>query len=86
MLILLKLRTLHLNLRRLKMSGLLPKPKTIKAPPVEEPEPAPTELIETTEDVKKQEARKRRARRGRKETVITGQFSPEIVGKKRLLG
>lgn len=63
------------------------KPKTIGAPAVAEPEPAPTELAaETPELIKQQEARKRRRRRGRKETIITGEFSPEIVGKKRLLG
>ena len=61
-------------------------PKVIKAPPVAEPEPAPVELIETSEDVKQQEARKRRRRSGRKRTVITGEFSPEVVGKKSLLG
>ena len=63
------------------------KPKTIKAPPVEEPEPAPTELAtETPELVKQEAARKRRRRRGKKQTVITGEFAPEIVGKKTLLG
>ncbi len=66
------------------MGPLLPKPKTIKAPPVEEPEPAPTELAtETSEDIKRQEAAKRR-RRGK--TTITGALAPEVVGKKTLLG
>ncbi len=69
------------------MGGLLPKPKTIKAPPVEEPEPAPTELAtETPEVIKQQEAAKRRRRKGKKLTVITGELAPEVVGKKRLLG
>lgn len=63
------------------------KPKTIKAPAVEEPEPAPTELATgVSEDIKQQEARKRRGRRGRRQTVITGDFTPESVGKKTLLG
>lgn len=63
------------------------KPKTITAPSVAEPEPAPIELAtETPELVKQEEARKRRRRRGRKQTVITGELAPEIVGKKSLLG
>ncbi len=62
------------------------RPKTITAPPVAEPEPAPTEIAETPELVKQEEARKRRKRRGRKSTVITGEFAPEVVGKKTLLG
>ena len=63
------------------------KPKTIKAPAVAEPEPAPTELAtEVPEEIKQQEARKRRDRRGRRKTVITGEFAPEVVGKKTLLG
>lgn len=69
------------------MTPLLPKPKTIKAPPVEEPEPAPTELAtKTPELIKQEEARKRRSRRGRRKTVITGELAPEVVGKKTLLG
>ncbi len=63
------------------------KPKTITAPPVAEPEPAPLELVtETPEDIKQQEARKRRRRSGRGKTVVTGELSPEVVGKKTLLG
>ena len=63
------------------------KPETIKAPAVAEPEPAPTELAaETPEDIRQQEARKRRGRRGRRQTVITGEFTPEVAGKKALLG
>lgn len=63
------------------------KPKTVSAPPVAEPEPAPTELAtETPELIKQQEARKRRRRRGRRTTVVTGELAPEVVGKKRLLG
>lgn len=75
----------HLVGANTKMSFL--KPKTIKAPPVEEPEPAPTELTaETPELVKQEQARKRRRRRGKKRTVITGELAPEVVGKKALLG
>ncbi len=63
------------------------KPKTISTPPVAEPEPAPLELVtETPEDVKQQEARKRRRRSGRKRTVVTGELAPEVVGKRTLLG
>ena len=63
------------------------KPKTISAPAVAEPEPAPTELAAAVpEEIKQEEARKRRRRRGKKQTIITGEFSPEVVGKKRLLG
>ena len=62
-------------------------PKKIQAPAVAEPEPAPTELAAAVpEEIKQQEARKRRRRRGKKQTVITGEFTPEIVGKKSLLG
>ncbi len=69
------------------MAPLLGKPKTIKAPPVEEPEPAPTELAtETPEVIKQEEAAKRRRRRGRGKTTITGALAPEVVGKKTLLG
>ena len=63
------------------------KPKTVKAPAVAEPEPAPTELAaETPELVKQEEARKRRRRKGRRTTVVTGELAPETVGKKSLLG
>ncbi len=63
------------------------KPKTIKAPAVAEPEPAPTELAAAVpEEIKQQEARKRRRRRGQKKTIITGEFAPEVVGKTTLLG
>ncbi len=63
------------------------KPKTIKAPPVEESEPAPTELAAgVPEEIKQQEARKRRRRKGKKKTIITGELAPEIVGKKTLFG
>ena len=62
-------------------------PKKIQAPPVAEPEPAPTELAaEAPEEIKQQEARKRRRRRGKKRTVITGELAPEVVGKQTLLG
>ena len=61
-------------------------PKVIKAPPVAEPEPAPTELIETSEDVKQQEAGKRRRRSGRKRTVITGDLIPKNVARQTLVG
>lgn len=65
------------------------KPKTIKAPAVAEPEPEEPAVelaAEIPEEIKQQEARKRRQRRGRRKTVITGELSPESVGKKALLG
>ncbi len=60
-------------------------PNIPKTPPV--PDPEPVEISdETSEEIRQEEARKRRARRSRASTVITGQFSPEITGKKSLLG
>ena len=69
------------------MGGLTP--KKIKAPPVQEPEPIEpaAELVqETPELVKQEEARKRRRRKGKAKTVVTGELAPEVVGKTRLLG
>ena len=60
------------------------KPKTIEAPAVAEPEPAPP--VEVSEDIKQEEARKRRRRSGRKRTVVTGDLAPDVAGKKTLLG
>lgn len=65
------------------------KPKTIKAPAVAEPEPVEPAVelaAEPPEEIKQEEARKRRRRRGKRKTVITGELSPEFVGKQRLLG
>lgn len=65
------------------------KPKTIETPAVAEPEPEePAVELATAppEEIKQQEARKRRQRRGKKRTVITGDLAPSIVGKKTLLG
>lgn len=60
-------------------------PPTISTPRV--PDPEPVEITdETPEEVRLAEARKRRARRGRRETVVTGALSPGISGKKTLLG
>ena len=61
-------------------------PKVIKQPPVAEPEPAPVELIETSEDVKQQEAGKRRRRSGKRKTVITGDLVPREVARQQLFG
>ena len=62
-------------------------PKKIQTPAVALPEPAPTELAaEAPEEIKQEEARKRRNRRGRRKTIITGELAPEVVGKKTLLG
>lgn len=59
------------------MGGLFKSPETIKAPIVPEPEPIPT-----VGDVDKP-ARKRR--RGRGETILTGELEP-VTTKKTLLG
>lgn len=62
------------------MGGLTP--KTVKAPPVPEPEPIP-EIDEEVSDVEKRRALRRR---GRRQAFITGELEPETVDKKRLLG
>lgn len=62
------------------MGGL--KPKTVKAPAVPEPEPIP-EVSEEVTDIEKRRAVRRR---GRRQTVLTGELIPEATGKKRLLG
>lgn len=62
------------------MGGLTP--KTVKAPPVPEPEPIP-EIDEEVSDVEKKRALRRR---GRRQTIITGELEPVTTGKKRLLG
>lgn len=53
----------------------------VKAPEVPPPPPIP-EADEGVSD----EARRRMRRKGRKETIITGELVPEDVGKKTLLG
>lgn len=63
------------------MSGLFPKPKTVKAPEVPPPAPIP-EVGEETGDLE----RKKQFRRGRSQTFITGELEPMTTGKKTLLG
>ena len=60
------------------MSGILSKPKTVK-PPTPEPTPPPPTVGPETEDI----ARRNRPR-GRQETFLTGELTPE-TGKKRRL-
>ncbi len=62
------------------MSGLIPKPKIVKAPPVPDPVPIP-EVGEEAGDV---ERRKHLQRRG--ERFITGELEPVPKGKLRLGG
>ncbi len=59
------------------MSGLIDKPKPVKAPPVPPPLAVPEVGIEAGE-----QARKRRPR-GRRETFLTGDLIPEQTGKLR---
>lgn len=61
------------------MGGLFSKPKTVKAPPV----PPPLAIPDVGEEVGDQ-ARKKRPR-GRRETFLTGDLTPETQ-KKRVLG
>ncbi|KKL12105.1 hypothetical protein LCGC14_2539110 [marine sediment metagenome] len=61
------------------MSGLLSKPKPVKAPPV----PPPVAIPDVGEEVGEQARRK--APRGRRETFLTGDLIPE-TGKKKVLG
>lgn len=56
------------------------KPPEIKAPPVPDPEPVAIS-DEVSEEVRQEEARKRRARRGVAKTVVTGELAPASVGK-----
>jgi len=57
------------------MGGLFKSPKTVKALPVPEVEAIPTA----------QEPTKRKRRRGRGETILTGELEP-VTTKKTLLG
>ena len=59
------------------------KPKPVTAPPV--PEPIPVPEVEPSGEAG-DEARKKRYRRGRRETFLTGALEPQTTGKKRLLG
>lgn len=62
------------------MSGLTSKPKTVKAPVVPPPEAIPEVGTEAGD-----EARRKR-RRGRGDTFLTGDLEPQTTGKKTLLG
>lgn len=62
------------------MGGLFSKPKSVKMPPVEEPEPL---AVPETGD---EEAKRTRRRKGKGKTIVTGELEPEFVGKQRLLG
>lgn len=61
------------------MGQLFSSPKTVKLPPVADPEPIP-ELTVDTDETKKG---KKRPSRG--ETIITGELAP-VTTKKTLLG
>jgi hypothetical protein len=77
-------RPFLLLLKGFIMGFLFGTPK-IKAPTVAEPEPV--ELAdERPEEIRREEARKRRGRRGREKTFITGELAPGDIRKKKLLG
>lgn len=59
------------------------KPPEIKAPPVPDPEPVVIS-DEVSDEIRQEEARRRRARRGAAKTVITGELVPPTVGKTAL--
>lgn len=63
------------------MSGLFPKPKTVKPPVVK----AEAEPITETGEAGEEERKRARRRGGRRKTVITGALEPETT-KKTLLG
>jgi hypothetical protein len=64
------------------MASLFSSPKSVKAPPVPEPELEP-EVDEEVGDIEKRRARRRR---GRRQAILTGELVPESTGKKTLLG
>ena len=59
-----------------------PEPKPVVAPKVPDPPAVPEATQEEAGDV----ARKRRFRKGRSRTFLTGALEPETTGKKVLLG
>lgn len=65
------------------MGGLFKSPKTVTPPPVPEPEAIPTVTSEVSPEAKP--AAKKKRRRGRAETILTGELEP-ITTKKTLLG
>ena len=62
------------------MGGIFGGSKSVKAPPVAATPPIPTVPEETEEEARK------KVRRGRRETFITGELVPEETGKKKVLG
>jgi hypothetical protein len=62
------------------MGGLFDKPKPVEAPIVPDPPVIPDEVDEASD-----QARRKRPR-GRAETFLTGDLTPEVVNKKTLLG
>lgn len=61
------------------IGGLLSKPKTVKAPPVQPVQPIPTVGEEVGEQARRKQPR------GRRETFLTGDLIPETE-KKSFLG
>lgn len=60
------------------MGGLFSSPKSVKLPPVPDPEPIPELSVDTGETKKKK-------RTGRSETIVTGELEP-VTTRKFLLG
>jgi hypothetical protein len=60
-------------------AGAFKKPSTPAPPPAPPPPP-------TIEDEREQVRKLRKPRRGRAKTIITGDLTPERIGKKTLLG
>ncbi len=60
------------------MGNLFSSPKSVKLPPVTDPEPIPELSVDTGETEKKK-------RKSRSETIVTGELEP-VTTKKFLLG
>jgi len=64
------------------MGGLFSKPKTVKPPVVEEALPPPIEVEGSADSA----AIQARARKGRKDTILTGELEPDERGGRKVLG